>query len=147
MKDSLSRPELRVLALDVMGWMDAVLGERCSCASPLSISLFSVIIDKEVNGHAQPSKNVAQTVSSSKEMSILIHYSCAGGYISTSHGPVRAARSAAPHTSCKLKCYLKNSNHTLWDEQSVTGRNCGSFCPLTRTERLQCGTISPGSCH
>lgn len=39
---------LRVLALDVTGWMDAVLGERCSCASPLSVSLFSVIIDKEV---------------------------------------------------------------------------------------------------
>lgn len=63
MSDGLSRPELRVLALDVMGWM--VLGERCSCASPLSISLFSVIMDKEVKGHAQPSKNVAQTVSSS----------------------------------------------------------------------------------
>lgn len=58
-----SGAEPRVLALDVMGWMDAVLGERCSCASPLSISLFSVIIDKEMVRVVQQTKNVPQTVS------------------------------------------------------------------------------------
>lgn len=58
-----SSSELRVLALDVMGWMDAVLGERCSCASPLSTSLFSVIIDKEMIRAVQQTENVPQIVS------------------------------------------------------------------------------------
>lgn len=52
---------LRVLALDETGWMDAVLGERCSCASPLSVSLFSVIIDKEVMRVAQQTRKKGST--------------------------------------------------------------------------------------
>lgn len=106
---------LRVLALDATGWMDAVLGERCSCASPLSVSLFSVIIDKEMMRVAQQTrkkKKVPQTVSGSQQTPTLSHSSCAAGYMSTSHELVRAAAGSAaiscvcaPHTSCELELF------------------------------------------
>lgn len=62
-RNGLKQP--RVLALEVTGWMDAALGARCSCASPLSASRFSVIIEREMMGVVQRAKNVPQTESAS----------------------------------------------------------------------------------